>query len=282
MQPSSNKVRIYAPSPQNALLDNNNTLLRLGSKGPRTLNHAESKASMRASYRDLVAPSRTSLSPTSGAQRRTSVLSEVGYRCHGRPLQVVPPSCSCVVARCVAMAALGRGAVPVAGVLTRVMMACWVQVGALVGPLSDDEVMSAVHRANDERALSLIDRVRQWAMRPRDIFSLKLFSTGKSSISQVYRRGRLPQDAAWFVLDPKSERLKRWDIYIMVLLLWTAVVTPYEVGFTEPSLNFWFVLNRLIDLSFFLVCGGAWWAGVGTWLVRDGVLHHVASFLRRT
>jgi len=127
------------------------------------------------------------------------------------------------------------------------------EVGTMVAPLEPPEVLDAAAQENESRAESLGRRVKAWVMRPRDIFSLKLFRRGKSAISQVYRRGHLPQDAAWFILDPKSSALKRWDIFVMLLLLYTAVVTPYEVAFVEPELDFWFFLNRFIDLSFFTV-----------------------------
>ena len=70
---------------------------------------------------------------------------------------------------------------------------------------------------------------------------------------QVYHRGSLPMDAGCLIIDPKSPKLRRWDLYIMVLLIWTAVITPYEVAFTEPKLNVLFFINRLIDLSFGIV-----------------------------
>lgn len=60
-------------------------------------------------------------------------------------------------------------------------------------------------------------------------------------------------DAGCLIIDPKSPKLRRWDLYIMVLLIWTAVITPYEVAFTEPKLNVLFFINRLIDLSFGIV-----------------------------
>lgn len=126
------------------------------------------------------------------------------------------------------------------------------QIGAMVAPLEGNQVEEAAQRANEERAETLLQRMKRWALRPQDIFSLKLFGGGKG-ISQVYRRGHLPADAMCIILDPKSQGLKRWDMFIMLLLLYTAVVTPYEVGFSEPQLDFWFFLNRFIDLSFGIV-----------------------------
>ena len=39
----------------------------------------------------------------------------------------------------------------------------------------------------------------------------------------------------------------------LVLLLWTATVTPFEVGFLTTSVNGLFWINRVIDLCFLKV-----------------------------
>lgn len=52
------------------------------------------------------------------------------------------------------------------------------------------------------------------------------------------------------VINPYSDGMQRWDQVIMGVLVWTALVTPFEVSFMEPSINYLFVLNRLIDCIF--------------------------------
>ena len=42
----------------------------------------------------------------------------------------------------------------------------------------------------------------------------------------------------------------QWVLPQEVLLLFTAVVTPYETAFLETKFNFLFVLNRVVDLLF--------------------------------
>jgi hypothetical protein len=51
-------------------------------------------------------------------------------------------------------------------------------------------------------------------------------------------------------LDPKNNYMRYWDMYTIVLLVYTAIVTPYEVSFLEPSLNALFFINRFVDVSF--------------------------------
>ena len=36
-----------------------------------------------------------------------------------------------------------------------------------------------------------------------------------------------------WLLDPTSPRLLRWQLFVAVLLIFTAIVTPFEVGFLE-------------------------------------------------
>lgn len=54
-----------------------------------------------------------------------------------------------------------------------------------------------------------------------------------------------------FVIEPgKSRRLQRWDIFIAAVLIYVALVTPFEVAFLKTKLNWMFYVNRFIDLSF--------------------------------
>ena len=45
----------------------------------------------------------------------------------------------------------------------------------------------------------------------------------------------------------------RWDLYVLLLLLFTALVTPVEVAFLTTALNPLFFINRVVDLSFLVV-----------------------------
>ena len=64
-------------------------------------------------------------------------------------------------------------------------------------------------------------------------------------------RARIPADAKW-IINPKSTFQSRWDVLMMVLLIYTAIVTPFETGFVETSMGFLFVLNRFVDFWFFI------------------------------
>lgn len=54
------------------------------------------------------------------------------------------------------------------------------------------------------------------------------------------------------LFSPASPFMKRWDILMALLLLFTAVVTPFETAFLETSVNALFILNRLVDFLFFV------------------------------
>jgi len=53
-----------------------------------------------------------------------------------------------------------------------------------------------------------------------------------------------------YLVDPRTHRMKQWDLVMIMLLLFTAVVTPAEVSFMTVSINALFVINRFVDLCF--------------------------------
>jgi hypothetical protein len=61
-------------------------------------------------------------------------------------------------------------------------------------------------------------------------------------------------DKHWFIIDPRTNRhLKYLDIMTSTALIFTAIVTPYEVGFIRSSnVDTLFVLNRLVDFLFLI------------------------------
>eukprot|EP00746_Dinoflagellata_sp_MGD_P010751 gnl/MRDRNA2_/MRDRNA2_122325_c0_seq1.p1 gnl/MRDRNA2_/MRDRNA2_122325_c0~~gnl/MRDRNA2_/MRDRNA2_122325_c0_seq1.p1 ORF type:complete len:775 (-),score=115.46 gnl/MRDRNA2_/MRDRNA2_122325_c0_seq1:69-2393(-) len=53
------------------------------------------------------------------------------------------------------------------------------------------------------------------------------------------------------LLDPNCNYLKYWDTLVLFALLYTSIVTPYEVGFMESTgVNGLFIFNRGIDCLF--------------------------------
>ena len=56
-----------------------------------------------------------------------------------------------------------------------------------------------------------------------------------------------------FVIDPRtSHRLAYWDTITAAALLFTAIITPFEVAFLQPGNTGLFILNRMIDVVFFI------------------------------
>ncbi len=52
---------------------------------------------------------------------------------------------------------------------------------------------------------------------------------------------------------PQNNFHKRWDVVIVLSLLFTALVTPFEVAFLRTQLNVLFFINRFVDIIFLLV-----------------------------
>ena len=56
-----------------------------------------------------------------------------------------------------------------------------------------------------------------------------------------------------FILDPTSKRMQQWDVLMMILLLFTATVTPFEIAFVKPNPSgLLFFINRGVDACFIL------------------------------
>ncbi|KAK3244020.1 hypothetical protein CYMTET_46354 [Cymbomonas tetramitiformis] len=60
--------------------------------------------------------------------------------------------------------------------------------------------------------------------------------------------GNLPQKT--WLLDEKSKFLRFWDWLAIMLLVFTAIVTPYEVAFLEPKGVALFFINRVVEALF--------------------------------
>lgn len=54
------------------------------------------------------------------------------------------------------------------------------------------------------------------------------------------------------LISPKSKYKQRWDILIMLLLLYTAIWVPYKVCFEDDLSSFEFALDIVVDFLFLL------------------------------
>ena len=52
------------------------------------------------------------------------------------------------------------------------------------------------------------------------------------------------------VINPNGEFCKNWDLLMVALLIFTAIVTPFEVGFLTPKFDGLYVVNRFVDAGF--------------------------------
>ena len=71
--------------------------------------------------------------------------------------------------------------------------------------------------------------------------------------------GKRSRGRRWWIIDPRISRcISVWDATSMLALMFTAIVTPFEVGFMDgpPASSRWsddlFLLNRVVDLIFIL------------------------------
>ena len=74
----------------------------------------------------------------------------------------------------------------------------------------------------------------------------------RERIAMLSRQKKNP----WLVDPRTSKRLSYWDAFVGLLLVYTALLTPYEVAFLpvpSDARNARFILNRLVDLFFVVV-----------------------------
>ena len=57
----------------------------------------------------------------------------------------------------------------------------------------------------------------------------------------------------WYIVDPRGSFSSNWDTVTSIALIFTALFTPFEVGFVQPA-RFpwqpWFIVNRIVDVIF--------------------------------
>ena len=73
----------------------------------------------------------------------------------------------------------------------------------------------------------------------------------KRLISDRATSGGVVLDENSFIVNPNDPYLKTWDVVIALLLIYTALFTPWEISFLEPDLNSLFYINILVDILFF-------------------------------
>eukprot|EP00937_MAST-01D_sp_MAST-1D-sp2_P000861 g861.t1 len=71
---------------------------------------------------------------------------------------------------------------------------------------------------------------------------------------EVQQTRLLLQNRSRSLLDPNTRGMRRWDVCIVLALVFTALITPYEVAVMSelvyPDINALFVLNRVVDILF--------------------------------
>ena len=78
-------------------------------------------------------------------------------------------------------------------------------------------------------------------------FGRQMLNNNKSLIEYKQKRKVLP-----FILEPDSKFKILWNLNIIFLLLYTAVVTPYRTSFSDDleQVDFFYVMELLIDINF--------------------------------
>jgi hypothetical protein len=95
--------------------------------------------------------------------------------------------------------------------------------------------------------------IHKWRVRRNPNYNLPLYLTEDLDPAPSY--DVFVKQKGWFeALEPGSSFLKKWDTLTLLLLLFTASVTPFETAFiNEEGINFdlLFLINRFVDVIFF-------------------------------
>eukprot|EP00753_Platysulcus_tardus_P004747 PLAT12659.1.p1 GENE.PLAT12659.1~~PLAT12659.1.p1 ORF type:complete len:850 (-),score=394.01 PLAT12659.1:54-2603(-) len=68
-------------------------------------------------------------------------------------------------------------------------------------------------------------------------------------VSQMVDPGASMEKKQW-IIDPRSPAMRNWDVVMLVLLMFTATVTPYETALLPTRWDALFWINRLVDVCF--------------------------------
>jgi len=106
---------------------------------------------------------------------------------------------------------------------------------------------------NRKEALCKEDPEFRFRMKPRPR-AVPGVQVDKQAIAQKHKE--LAEDfdsnkkSTTWLIKAHDERIQRWDMLGLVAVVYTAVVTPFDVSFLEPKIDAVFFLNRTIDCYF--------------------------------
>ena len=115
-------------------------------------------------------------------------------------------------------------------------------------PVADDDDLFPEDRIRIGRVDKTLEERRDYSsqMSIQQLAKVKAFETNANAKA---RRKKLK----WYIIDPQSTFMQLWDALTAIALIFTALVTPLEVGFLPapecPSETL-FIVNRLVDSIF--------------------------------
>jgi hypothetical protein len=74
----------------------------------------------------------------------------------------------------------------------------------------------------------------------------------KEGLMDLERPPDLWLDEVNNVLNPRSEAIRKWAIFILILIMLTGIITPFDIAFFEPEFGGIFIFNRIVDFIFIL------------------------------
>lgn len=120
-----------------------------------------------------------------------------------------------------------------------------------VGGAASSLAFEAFTAAPETKQPSFLQRTLRIPTRNRVPSAGKMFKA--TSVEDVRKAVREYEERNRGIIDPRQAGfVQSWDVCMVLLLIFTALVTPYEVVFlpSTSEVNGLFVVNRLVDLAF--------------------------------
>lgn len=85
----------------------------------------------------------------------------------------------------------------------------------------------------------------------KEALTTKIRLFGRQLVAQQANQNlRLQEKPAWYVIMPDSKFKTFWNITVILLLLYTSTVVPFQVAFVDKDTNFAILVNYFVDILF--------------------------------
>ena len=86
----------------------------------------------------------------------------------------------------------------------------------------------------------------------RDSDGGKLSSDSDSEDEMLEKYEDIDDQTSWFIMHPTTKIRQYWDFLQVFLLMYIALAVPYRLGFSELSYGWWYAIDFIVDMYFYI------------------------------